>query len=67
MTRFALAAALLFMAQDAAPPPAKLLVSVWYRGTPAGTPVPADLAVIRALGFRRRRLAGTANAATGDH
>jgi hypothetical protein len=51
MTRFALAAALLFMAQDAAPPPAKPLVSVWYRGTPAGTPVPADLAVIRALGF----------------
>lgn len=50
MTRIALAAALLVVAQDAAPPP-KLLVSVWYRGTPAGTPVAEDLAVIRALGF----------------
>jgi hypothetical protein len=51
MTRLALAAALLFVAQDAAAPPAKPLVSVWYRGTPAGTPVAAELAVIRALGF----------------
>jgi len=27
------------------------IVGVWYRGTPAGTPKPEDLAVIRALGF----------------
>jgi len=51
MTRFALlAAALVFVAQDAAPP-VKPLVSVWYRGTPAGTPLATELAVIRALGF----------------
>ncbi len=27
------------------------IVSVWYRGTPAGVPQPDDLALIRALGF----------------
>jgi hypothetical protein len=27
-------------------------VSVWYRGTPAGTPKPSELASIRALGFQ---------------
>jgi hypothetical protein len=30
---------------------APVAVGVWYRGTPAGTPTPEDLAVIRALGF----------------
>jgi hypothetical protein len=53
MTRSALlaaVAALVFVAQDAAPP-VKPLVSVWYRGTPAGTPIATELAVIRALGF----------------
>jgi hypothetical protein len=32
-------------------PPADPIVTVWYRGTPAGTPVQQELAVIRALGF----------------
>lgn len=32
-------------------PPRYPLVSIWYRGTPAGNPRADDLAVIRALGF----------------
>jgi len=32
-------------------PPADPIVTIWYRGTPAGTPVQQELAVIRALGF----------------
>jgi hypothetical protein len=51
VTRPVLAAALWFAAQAVAPPPVQPLVSVWYRGTPAGTPVAEELAVIRALGF----------------
>ena len=34
-----------------ADPPPDPIVTVWYRGTPAGTPVQQELAVIRALGF----------------
>src|SRR5215510_4203484 len=30
---------------------AEPVVSVWYRGNPAGTPQASDLSVIRALGF----------------
>ncbi|HEX5069296.1 MAG TPA: hypothetical protein VFV78_03700 [Vicinamibacterales bacterium] len=52
MTRATLGVALWIVAQaGAAPPPVQPLVSVWYRGTPAGTPVAGELAVIRALGF----------------
>lgn len=44
------------IAQIPAPPPStpepgEPIVSVWYRGTPAGTPRQSDLGVIRALGF----------------
>ena len=43
-------------AQIPAPPPStpapgEPIVSVWYRGTPAGTPRQSDLGAIRALGF----------------
>jgi hypothetical protein len=43
-------------AQTPAPPPStpaprEPIVSVWYRGTPAGTPRQSDLGAIRALGF----------------
>lgn len=44
----------LLIAQTATPPAVAAvspLVSVWYRGDPAGTPRQDDLAVIRALGF----------------
>ena len=33
------------------PAPGEPIVSVWYRGTPAGTPRQSDLGAIRALGF----------------
>ena len=39
------------LAADPPAPAADPIVAVWYRGTPAGTPVPEELAVIRALGF----------------
>jgi hypothetical protein len=32
-------------------PPVDPVITIWYRGTPAGTPVQQELAVIRALGF----------------
>ena len=49
----------------AAPAAAEPVVSVWYRGNPAGTPRQSDLGVIRALGFNgvtwpRSSKAGTA-------
>jgi len=54
VTRTAWWLALWLAAQGAGPssaPPVQPLVSVWYRGTPPGTPVAEELAVIRALGF----------------
>jgi hypothetical protein len=56
-TRVALALALVYVAQSAGSSSSvplqsvRPLVCVWYRGTPAGTPVAEELAVIRALGF----------------
>ena len=38
-------------AQTPTPQPRNPLISIWYRGTPAGHPRADDLAVIRALGF----------------
>jgi hypothetical protein len=43
--------ALLVSAQAAPTVAVDPVVSVWYRGTPAGTPKQEELAVIRALGF----------------
>jgi len=44
--------AAVWFAQIPTPAPAtQPIVSVWYRGTPAGTPRQEELAVIRALGF----------------
>jgi hypothetical protein len=53
VSRAAVGLVLWFAAQAAAPPSPSVqpIVSVWYRGTPAGTPVAGELAVIRALGF----------------
>jgi hypothetical protein len=43
--------ALSLLAAAAVPAPPDPTVTVWYRGTPAGTPSPEELAVIRAVGF----------------
>jgi hypothetical protein len=43
--------ALLLIAFATAAGAADPVVTVWYRGTPAGTPRQEELAVIRALGF----------------
>lgn len=39
------------IASQSTPAPGEPIVSVWYRGNPAGTPRQSDLGVIRALGF----------------
>lgn len=51
MRRIAVVLVLALAAGAAAGAPADPLVTIWYRGTPAGTPRAEDLAGIRALGF----------------
>ena len=48
---FLVAISAMLAAQAPAPQPVTPLVSIWYRGTPAGNPRADDLSVIRALGF----------------
>jgi len=45
------AAVVLVLGMGPSPAAAEPVVSVWYRGTPAGTPRQEDVAAIRALGF----------------